>query len=400
MKKFIITTGLCAFIGLSGTAQDIYIRFNKVPATSGIVTGTQSSTKEVGKPIDFDDDGNPTDAYLMEAPTEAGGIYTKEFTLPAGSYEYQAVFADGTGTQGENNAWTLGRPFSVSETTDILFRAKIITVNGSNYIKFLNDAQDLRWSNTTNVATSMLITATPDNEGNVKFAFTYSNYKGYLEACLYPQSSTTQLMADVLPTRGKYSFGFANGKVRWLFTYNRYTLTFVGGEKLVTLLNADSINTGNGFIAAGELDESLGTFSSTTPLSLTGKTTSVSAIIGIDGPAGAFSDNDLLKIAPVDIKAEMYYEVTQGEGEETSLVAAGNALLSTTVDVNTPEYQTEWKLETPVNITNGLTNGTYNLNVWYETVCHGDTIKSTVLLNTTPPTLTKISPFIKENNIL
>ncbi|MDR1585800.1 MAG: T9SS type A sorting domain-containing protein, partial [Prevotellaceae bacterium] len=40
--------------------------------------------------------------------------------------------------------------------------------------------------------------------------------------------------------------------------------------------------------------------------------------------------------------------------------------------------------------TTGLTDGTYNLKLWYETVCHGDTIKSGIYTtsftidNTTP----------------
>jgi hypothetical protein len=370
MKKS-ITTMLLALFALSFSfAQDLYIRFNKAPIEAGFLTGTQSPANGEAKAITFESE-NPTDAYLMDLPDEGSDIYKKVFTLPIGDYEYQVVFADGTGTQGEASAWTIGRPFSIAEEKAVVFRAKI--VNG--YIRFLCDAQDLYFSNTTNyVGASLLPEA--DETGNVQFYFTYSNYKGKLEACLFPQGNTTQFVADVLPAKGKYDFNGANGKVKWLLSYNRHTLTYEGVKKIVTLLDTDLVDTGDGLIPADELLPDLGTYSNSTPLLLSGGTTSVSARIGIDELGGAEKENNLLKIAPIDIEAKMYYNIYDADSIE--VISEGNNILTTEAEIETATYQTVWTLDTPIDVTDGLSNGAYTLNIWYETVCHTDTVKSDI----------------------
>lgn len=367
-----------AAVAMSIAAQDLYIRFNVVPSGAMIegeamLTGTLDGTaNNVGKPITFDAGNNPTDAYLMDVPI-TGDIYTKTFTLPAGNYEYQVVYADGTGTQGEFQAWTDGRPFAISEEKSVIFRAKIAS---DGYVRFLCDAQEIYHSNSTGYVDTDALPE-PDAEGNVKFPVVYTEYKGNVQGTMYPKNTarTSRLVSDVLPSKGKYTFGGANGKTRWLFTYNRHTLTFVGLQKLVTLLNNDLIDTGNGLEDAATVAADLGEFSTTAPLLLVGGTTSVSAIIGVDGPAGGEKDNSLLKIAPKDIVAKMYYTATLS-GESVP-VLEGNQTLATTADAETATYQTDWtNSASSVNITTGLANGTYDLVIWYETVCHGDTIKS------------------------
>lgn len=371
MKKIFTTSLLCVFIWGLGTAQNIYIRFNQAPTESGLLIGTQSNTQNEGKPIVFDEnDEIPLDAYLMDDPID--GIYTKTFILPAGEYQYQAVFADGTGTQGEKGAWWDGRPFSISEEKPVIFRAKII--NG--FIKFINDEQQLYFSSYSDGVNSILLPSSSSN-GDVEFTVIDPNYKGSVQGLIYPKQNTS-FVADVLPIgKGKYTFpGGANGKVKWLFSFNRYTFAVENLTKLVTLLDENAIQIGDNLIAAEELAENLGTYSSKIPLLLGGQTTSVSARIGIDGPAGGEKANNLLKLAPINIEAKMYYEVTQGEGEELTIIKSGTSLLSTEDDVNVPVYQTLWVLQTPVNISNSLENGEYNLKVWYETICYGDIVKS------------------------
>lgn len=367
MKKNLFTTICIALVAMSLSAQDLYIRFNKVPDESGILTGDQSSA-QLGKPIVIENE-IPADAYLMDVPVE-DGIYTKTLLLPAGDYEYQTVFADGTGTQGEKGAWTQGRPFSVSEEKPVVFRAKIV----NNYIKFMNDEQKLYFSSYSDGGNSILL-PTPTIDGGIEFTAVDPNYKGSVQGIIYAQGSTA-FVADILPVgKGKYTFpAGANGKVKWLFSFNTHTFTVGNLKKLVTLLNTDSINIGDDFIAAEELAENSGIFSSTSPLLLKGKTTSVSAVIGIDGPAGAEKNNNLLKIAPTNIEARMYYTVLS---ENETPVLDESQVLSTTANPATAEYSTAWMLDTPVNISGTLTDGSYTLTVWYETEIYGDIIKST-----------------------
>lgn len=374
MKKLITTSFLFAFLFVSAVAQNIYIRFNLVPAESTLLTGLQSSTNGVGVPITFDTDGTtPTDAYIMDMPSEGGDIYTKILTLPAGNYQYQSVFADGTGTQGEKGAWTAGRPFTITEEKAVVFRAKI----EGGFIKFVNDEQVLLFSFYSDGNLNFSLPQ-PSLNGDIEFAETSPNYKGSLQGILYPQGSTA-FVADVSPTaKGKHTFtGGANGKVRWLFKYNRHTLTVEDVVKVVTLLDSDFIDGGNGFAPADELGGDLGTFSSTDPLLLGGKTRSVSAIIGSDILGGGEKNNNLLKIAPKDIDAKMYYAVYISGGGDP--IKEGNTPLTTEADVDVAEYQTEWKSVASLNVSEGLDNSEdYVLDIWYETVCHGDTIKSNV----------------------
>lgn len=367
MKRLITTSLLFMFVFVSVAAQNIYIRFNLVPNESGFVTGTHAASP--GKPIVFDLDGTtPTDAYLMDAPNE-DGVYTKSFTLPAGKYEYQAIYADGTGTEGEKGAWTDGRPFTISEEKTIVFRAKI--VNG--FIKYLNDAQNLYFSLMSDGKIKELLPDS-DTNGDVDYIFTNTAYKGAVQGIIFAEANTA-FLADFLPQgKNKYTFGGANGKVRWKLSFNRHTLTVGTLTKLVTLLDADMINTGNGLAAASELATNLGTFSTETPLILNGGTTSVSAIIGTDGPAGSEKVNNLLKIAPADITAKMYYTVSLGEDAP---LKDGNVILTT--EATLADYQTAWASSTSLNVSEGLTdNPGYVLNVWYETECHGDIVKSAV----------------------
>ena len=98
MRKILISA--CAVLLTAGmawgqeeTVTDLYIRFNQVPDESGLLTGTQGDVN-APKAITFDG-ATLTDAYVMDVPQVAGGVYTKTMNLPAGNYEYQVVKADG-----------------------------------------------------------------------------------------------------------------------------------------------------------------------------------------------------------------------------------------------------------------------------------------------------------------
>lgn len=369
MKTIITFICMVSFV-LGISAQDLYIRFNRVPTESELLTGSQSSTNAVGKPITIES-GNPVDGYLMNAPT-SGDIYSKTFTLPAGNYEYQVVFADGTGTQGEKSAWTVGRGFTVSEEKEVVFRAKVV----GEYIRFLCDAQELYYSTSTSTDGAILLPE-PDENGIAEFSFVYDQYKGSVQGCLFPKGNTTLFVADLLPSKGKYTFpGGANGKTRWLLSYNRHTLTLGTLKKVVTLLDTDLIDTGNGLVDAASVSPDLGVFSTSVPFLLAGGTTSVSARIGIDGPAGGEKDNNLLKIAPENITAKMYYTVTPSGSESEAFASPESIILSTEAESGVAAYETAWKSETPANISGSLSNGTYALTLWYETECFGDIVKS------------------------
>lgn len=370
MKKLSALFFLAACVAsLNVQAQDLYIRFNVVPEGSSLLTGTQSSDFEVAKPITLGENSVPTDAYLMDAPAADSEIYSKTMTLPAGNYEYQVVKADGTGTQGERTAWTNGRPFSLAEETEIVFRAKI--VNG--YVKYLCDAQTLNFSSFSDGTNNSQFHPISDEYDQINI--TNSLYKGTLQAMIYPDNLPA-FIADVLPIgKGKYSVpGGANGKVRWQISYNRHTLTCENAVKLVTLLDTNLIGIGAEAVSGdvAEMNADLGTFSSASPLLLIGGTTSVSARIGIDVPAGAEKANDLLKIMPKDVAAYMCYTITQN----ADTILANRVALATAADSVTPEYEFDWQTVEPINVSDGLGNGTYTLNFHYETVCHNDTVCS------------------------
>lgn len=402
MKKLSALFFLAACISfLHVQAQNLYIRFNVVPSGTAIPTGT------IGTAIQMDGD-TPTDAYLMDAPSDGSDIYSKTLTLPAGNYEYQVVFADGTGSQSIHQASVnAGRQFTLQEGKDVTFRAKIYQPAESQYIKFLCDAQLLYLNTSTTFTTDHPFSA-PDENGLTVCSFTYTNYKGAVEVAISPASSTV-LTTDVLLTAGsKYRLNnAANGKVRWQVSYNRNTLTFNDADvyKLVTLLDTDLIGIGAEATLsnATDLATELGTFSTSTPLFISGGTTSVSARIGIDGPAGAEKANDLLKIMPQDVAAYMCYTITQNE----ATILANRVALATAANPETPEYEFDWQTVEPINVSDGLDNGTYTLNFHYETVCHNDTIKSDVysttftVANTTSPTGLEenlVAPQITVNN--
>lgn len=367
MKKLFALSFVACITFLNVQAQDLYIRFNMVPEGSGLLTGSQSGEAGTGKPITFSDNV-PTDAYLMDAPATESDIYSKTLTLPAGNYEYQVVFADGTGTQGEKGAWTDGRSFSLSEETAIVFRAKIT----DGFVKFLCDAQVLNFCSYSDGKNPLLFTRISDEYSQIHI--TDPNYKGTLQAVIFPDNNVA-FLADVLPIgKGKYNIpGGANGKVRWQISYNRHTLTCDNAVKLVTLLDTDLIGIGAEATLgnATDLAAELGTFSTSTPLFISGGTTSVSARIEVDGPAGAEKPNDLLKIMPKDIAAYMCYTITQNDG-----IVRTDRIELTTDDMETPAYETIWQTAEATNISTGLDNGTYNLNIHYETICHNDTICS------------------------
>ncbi len=378
MKKFFtfsLVLFCCTYLSYA-QQQSLYIRFNLVPKDAEVLTGT------IGTAIQIEDEV-PTDAYLMETPADGSDIYSKTMILPAGDYQYQVVFADGTGSQSTHNvAINQGRPFSLTEEKSITFRAKIYQPEETPYIKFLCDAQPLYVSNTTSFSEDNMFSE-PDETGLSICSFTYSNYKGAVEPCISPANSTI-LTTDVLPTAGsKYRISnAANGKVRWQLSYNRYTLTFNDNDikKLVTLIdnNLIGIGTDETLNNATELMPELGTFSNLSPLFIKGGTTSVSARIGIDGPAGAEKANDLLKIMPKDILAKMCYKITQNG----DVISKNDIALNTTADLETPEYETIWQTNDPVNISNTLENGTYTLNIHFETICHNDTIRSDEYIST------------------
>ena len=391
MRKFL--TSVCAVMLTAGMAwgqeevADLYVRFNAVPEESGLKTGVQSSEVGAGVPINFDG-GEPTDAYRMTTPIDGGDVYTLTLNLPAGDYEYQVVKADGTGSEGEKQAWTAGRPFAVSEGgQEVVFRAK---VEDDGYVKFLCDAQVLLFSSYSDGKTrAQFPDLTGEDGGVVRLAITDPNYKGYTQGIIFPEDINS-FVADVLPIgKGKYSFpGGANGKVRWLISYDRYNLEADSLVKLVTLLDTDLIGINGDAVAAENLPEQAGTFTAAQPLMLIGGTTSVSARIGVDEPAGAEKANDFLKIAPRTIEAKMHYNVYNADS--TEMVAESNALLNTEADMATPEYETVWTLAEPLNVSSGLNEGDYTLNVWFETVCQGDTIRSAV--HTTDFTVESGSP--------
>lgn len=367
---FALSLAALCFVSMSAQAQNLYIRFNMVPSETAIPTGT------IGTAIQMDGD-TPTDAYLMDAPSDGSDIYSKTLTLPAGNYEYQVVFADGTGSQSTHQASVnAGRQFTLQEEKDVTFRAKIYQPEESQYIKFLCDAQLLYLNTSTTFTTDHPFSA-PDENGLTVCSFTYTNYKGAVEVAISPASSTV-LTADVLLTAGsKYRLNnAANGKVRWQVSYNRNTLTFNDADvhKLVTLLDTDLIGIGAEATLsnATDLAAEQGTFSNSSPLLLNGGTTSVSARIGADGPAGAEKANDLLKIMPKDIAAYMCYTITQNN----EIIRANRIGMYTDADPETPEYETIWQTAEATNISTGLDNGTYNLNIHYETICHNDTVSS------------------------
>lgn len=369
MKKLFALSFVACITFLNVQAQDLYIRFNMVPSETAIPTGT------IGTAIQMDGD-TPTDAYLMDAPSAGSDIYSKTLTLPAGNYEYQVVFADGTGSQSTHQASVnAGRQFTLQEGKDVTFRAKIYQPAESQYIKFLCDAQLLYLNTSTTFTTDHPFSA-PDGNGLTVCSFTYTNYKGAVEVAISPASSTV-LTADVLLTAGsKYRLNnAANGKVRWQVSYNRNTLTFNDADvhKLVTLLDTDLIGIGAEATLgnATDLAAELGTFSTSTPLFVSGGTTSVSARIGVDDLAGAEKANDLLKIMPKDIAAYMCYTITQNDG-----IVRTDRIGLTTDEMETPAYETIWQTAEATNISTGLDNGTYNLNIHYETICHNDTICS------------------------
>lgn len=401
MKKLFALFFLAACISfLHVQAQDLYIRFNMVPEGSNLLTGSQSSEIGTGKPITFDEDNVPVDAYLMDAPAADGDIYSKIMTLPAGNYEYQVVKADGTGTQGEKTAWTMGRPFTVTEETAIVFRAKII----DGFVKYLCDAQTLHFSSFSDGTNNQMFHRISDEYSQI--SITDPNYKGNLQAIIYPDNLPA-FVADVLPIgKGKYNIpGGANGKVRWQISYNRHTLSCENAVKLVTLLDNDLIGVGADATLgnATDLQTELGTFSNSSPVFLIGGTTSVSARIGVDGSAGSEKANDLLKLKPEDVNAYMCYTISQNDAP----VTVERVSLITESDMATLEYETDWTTENSVNVSEGLDNGTYTLNIHYETVCHNDTIKSDVysttftVANTTSPTgleENSVAPQITVNN--
>lgn len=380
MKKF-ITIIWMVVVAAGISAQDLYIRFNKVPVGAMIegeamITGSQSATVKIPIPITLDLEGNPTDAYLMDTPEEGSNLYTKTFTLPVGDYEYQIVFADGTGTNGEKGAWTSGRPFSIDEEKSIVFRAKLVNNNAN--IKYLCDAQNI-WVASTSSMSSASELPSPNANGIAEYPFTYHSYKDYK---LYLFSHKDMAFVPDLTGQEKGNIGIpglAGGVVRWIFRYDRINMEFLNAIKLVTLLADDKIGIGESIDDAANLSADLGTYGNSNSLLLKGGTTSVSAYItgevDTEKLGSAQKDNNYLKIAPQDITAKMYYTVTlSGDANPTS---SGNQLLTTEADPSIATYETDWILDTPVNITSGfLVNGTYELKVWYETECHGDIIKS------------------------
>lgn len=378
MRKIISFFGVALLAVNVVWGQDLYVRFNKVPAESGIKTGILLT------PVSFAElSGEPTDAYKMEAPAEGSDIYTLTLNLPAGDYEYQVTFKDTVIYESTHNMAKAGRPFSVKEQKDIVFRAKVHTVNAGKEteykcIKFLCDAQTLHYSNTTTFISGQMFPE-PDEQGNTSIVFTHTNYKGAIEMAICPPT-TTIYSSDVLPFGGsKYRLSVANGKVRWKLTYNRHTLTLEEPvQKLVTLLDGDTIIIDAEKVPAAELPANIGAFSVENPLLLAGGTTSVSARIDPTGEAGAAAEkpNDLLKLAPETIEAKMYYNVFNADS--TEMIVENNALLVTTADATVPEYETVWTMGAPLNVTGGLSAGDYTLNVWYETVCYGDTIQSAI----------------------
>ena len=327
MRK--ILTSVCAVLLTAGMAwgqeevTDLYVRFNAVPEESGLKTGVQSSEVGVGVPINFDG-GEPTDAYRMTTPIDGGDVYTLTLSLPAGDYEYQVVKADGTGSEGEKQAWTAGRPFAVSEGgQEVVFRAK---VTDDGYVKYLCDAQVLLFCSYSDGKNHVVFPdLTEGDNGVTRLAITDPNYKGTMQGIIFPEDINS-FVADVLPIgKNKYSFpGGANGKVRWLISYDRYNLEADSLVKLVTLLDTD--------------------------------------LIGINGDA----------VAAENLPEQVY------NADSTEMVAESNALLNTEADRATPEYETVWTLAEPLNVSSGLNEGDYTLNVWFETVCQGDTIRSAV----------------------
>jgi len=387
MKKitFLLSTALFFANTLFAQVTDLYIRFNLVPEGSGLLTGAQSPTKAVGEPIAFDESNNPTSAYLMDAPEEATGIYTKTLNLPAGNYEYQVVKADGLGEQntGLTYPWTLGRPFTVTEQKDVTFRAKL----DNGYRRFLCTEQysNIRISPWTTGTASTLFNA-PDEEG-IAHVFVNGPKAGtILEGVLFSgPADTNYSIADLMPYTGsKKNFSSSRGVVRWVLAYNVNTLSFADTayHKLVTLLKNDSISSGAEYSLASA-SSSLGTFSTTTPLNLKGSTTSVSVRTTLTTDANSTSLgyttalHSAHLIAPKNIEAKMFYQILNAS---SNVISEGNQTL-TTDDVETGAYETIWKSATPMNITNGLGNGDYSLKIWYQTVCFSDTITSTV--NTT-----------------
>ncbi len=362
---------------------DLYIRFNLVPEGSELLTGAQGSwdgeAKEADPKAIVFEQGQPTDAYLMDDPVDTLGIYTKTFTLPAGQYEYQVVYADGTGTLGSSfTTWATGRAFTVEEEKEVVFRAKVV----DGYIKYLCDAQDLYYSPDSGTKNGRLFSE-PDEAGLVKCFYTRTGaYKiGKVEGFIYPGIST-DLIADLLPATKKYTFsGGSNGNVRWMFSYNRHTLECFPLQIVVCVLDHDSIGINAEELASAEnLPAHAGTFTNAQPLLLSGGTNSVSARIGSEynGEIGGCEkqNSKTLTLTPEEVDVTLHYNVYNADS--TELVAQANSVLATATEPETAVYEMTWASIEPLNVTAGLADGDYTLNVWYESVCYGDTIRSVV----------------------
>lgn len=334
----ITTNDTTLSINLNVSVLETYVRFNVVPAGSGIFTGG------ISDPVAFDANGISTNSYILTAPSGSGKTYSLSMFLPAGTYQYRVVDVNGQGVYAYDapttTTVTQGRPFTLTNSKTVNFYAKYIDTTTPK-LSFACDAQTNYIMNVNNKSSVFEI------NGDTATAV-LTHYTGTNQYRVYTKSSSSNWLFEALGTSNKITAPVSTPG-RYLAKVAFSTLTMASFVKINDQLKDTVFNiAGVQYTGGSTIPSSIGTFSSGSNLLIGGNITLSSAV-----------NFDIANAEMSTVKGYLTYEVESAGIKDSILLTANTVDLKNIV----------WSVAPQATKLSTLTkNGTYSLKLRFSIV--------------------------------
>jgi len=335
------------------------------PGKDFVVRGAFFSTTKTINSQEYNQNWNSDSTNVMTKDTE--NLYSFQMFLPAFqddgltpfTYYYTTVFKK-EGTVGPRN--TGNRKFTLSRDAIVNFYAKAFynSSTSSYQTQFLCDAQKVSFMFMSATGFTGFTKELPlPVNGKTSAIITLPLISSKIEYIVLSESSVTSypyVWQDLNNTTyQKQTFITANRGGRYKIMVDYPTVTASSAKVLDTIISPKIKITDGTFVSIDTFaGKNLGTFNNSTPLKIGGS---------------LIAQSKYQSVNVTDVVAELYYRITK-TGYDSGIKEVA---LSTMGDLI--NYGSSFINDNDTDISTGLENGNYNLQVWYQTSCLEDTLK-------------------------